>query len=95
MSDIRPWIARDIENFEECLLDKMLKDLLMDCTDKSPEWFDEARKTHLFEECLKKVLPICNGADQAKNKDIQGKSYQVKDNLAALYDVMARLRDEC
>ena len=42
----------------------MLKDLLVDCTNKSQKSVDEAYKTCLFEQYLDKVLPICNGEDQ-------------------------------
>lgn len=71
--------VQDVEKFEQCFVDEMLKNLLMDCADKS---FDGTRKTCLFEECLKKVLPICNGMAQARNKNLKGKSYQIKDNIA-------------
>lgn len=83
-SNIDPCITQDVEMFEECLLDEMLMELLANCTnDTQGQWSDKSSRFHLFEECLKKVLPICNGEAQAQNKTIKAKSCQVKDNLEA------------
>ncbi|KAF8421729.1 hypothetical protein L210DRAFT_3672555 [Boletus edulis BED1] len=81
VSDVRPWITRDVEKFQECGLDEMLKDLLVGCTGKSRKSVDEAYKTRLFQRCLDKVLPICNGEDQTPVEGMKGKSHEVKETL--------------
>ena len=66
-----PWIARDIENAERCEVDEILKSFLLDCVDESSMTEDPAT---LFEACLERVLPICNGEvskDGVNSADIQ------------------------
>ena len=70
---------QDVEKFQICDIDEMLKDLLVDCTNKSQKSVDEAYKTCLFEQCLDKVLPICNGEDQTPVEGI--KAHNVKEAL--------------
>ncbi|KAF8431169.1 hypothetical protein L210DRAFT_1061430, partial [Boletus edulis BED1] len=55
----------------------MLRYLLAYSTGKPQESFDDARRTSLFEECLEKVLPICNGEAQANDTN----SSKVKEHL--------------
>ncbi|KAF8414608.1 hypothetical protein L210DRAFT_3769414 [Boletus edulis BED1] len=62
VSDIRPWIMRDVEKFQECDIDEMLKDLLMDCTNKSQKSVDNAYKMCLFQrsgiQIEKELYPV-------------------------------------
>jgi hypothetical protein len=41
----------------------MLKDILVDCTEKPQESFDEAGRARLLDDsdCLMQVIPICDG----------------------------------
>ncbi|KAG1772855.1 hypothetical protein EV702DRAFT_1201316 [Suillus placidus] len=59
----RPWIGRDVEDYRECPVDKMLQELLYCCVDRSKPHPD---KPTLLADCLKAILPICN-----KGKDAQ------------------------
>ncbi|KAG2337095.1 hypothetical protein BDR05DRAFT_970634 [Suillus weaverae] len=63
VSNVRPWIGRDVEDCRECPVDKMLQELLYCCVDRSKPHPD---KLTLLADCLKAVLPICN-----KGKDAQ------------------------
>ncbi|KAG2745719.1 hypothetical protein P692DRAFT_201774918 [Suillus brevipes Sb2] len=56
IEDLRPWIARDIEDYKEADIDKMLAELLLRCTDTSKP----TDKSTLLENSLKAVLRICN-----------------------------------
>lgn len=56
IDDLRPWIARDIEDYKEADIDKMLAELLLRCTDTSKP----TDKSTLLENSLKAVLDICN-----------------------------------
>ncbi|KAN0073650.1 hypothetical protein V8E55_012127 [Tylopilus felleus] len=81
VDDIRQWITRDVENFEMCGIDKMLTDLLVDCTNKSQESVEDAYKTRLFKQCLHKVLPLCNGTDKTPLVDGLKGPHKIKETL--------------
>ncbi|KAF8129366.1 hypothetical protein EV363DRAFT_1264501 [Boletus edulis] len=87
VDDIRQWIARDVENFERCGIDKMLMDLLVDCTNKSRESVEDAYKTRLFKQCLDKVLPLCNGTDKAPLVDGLKGPHEIKEALGRYSDM--------
>ncbi|KAG0693398.1 hypothetical protein DFH29DRAFT_1084235 [Suillus ampliporus] len=57
VDDIRPWIARDVENFRRCGADTMLQELLHGCKDTS---VPPIEKSKLFADSLKAVERICN-----------------------------------
>ncbi|KAG0698152.1 hypothetical protein DFH29DRAFT_1019768 [Suillus ampliporus] len=57
VDDIRPWIARDVENFRRCGADTMLQELLHGCKDTS---VPPIEKSKLFGDSLKAVERICN-----------------------------------
>ncbi|KAG1774541.1 hypothetical protein EV702DRAFT_1032067 [Suillus placidus] len=61
--DVRPWIARDVEDYQECAVDKMLEELLYHCKDDSKPLPD---KSTLLDDSLKAVLPICNEGNDAQ-----------------------------
>ncbi|KAG2132094.1 hypothetical protein DEU56DRAFT_448941 [Suillus clintonianus] len=63
VEDVRPWITRDVENYKECAVDKMLEELLYRCKDNSKPLPD---KSTLLDESLKAVLPICNEGSDAQ-----------------------------
>ncbi|KAF8414482.1 hypothetical protein L210DRAFT_3509262 [Boletus edulis BED1] len=91
VSDIRPWVTKDVENFQECSFDEMLKDFLVDCSDRPQESFGGAHRTRLFKECLNKVLPICIGEAQSK---IQGdiRLSKLRENLVTYNLIKAKPR---
>ncbi|KAG1805113.1 uncharacterized protein HD556DRAFT_1437275 [Suillus plorans] len=59
VNDVRPWIARDVQNFEKCKADTMLQELLARCTGSSQN-LSGSQKSKLLETALNAVLPICN-----------------------------------
>ncbi|KAG1805109.1 uncharacterized protein HD556DRAFT_1283541, partial [Suillus plorans] len=59
VKNVRPWIARDVQNFEKCEADTMLQELLARCTGYSQN-LSVSEKSKLFETSLNAVLPICN-----------------------------------
>ncbi|KAG2132078.1 hypothetical protein DEU56DRAFT_812987 [Suillus clintonianus] len=61
--DVHPWIARDVEDYKECAVDKMLAELLYRCKDNSKPLPD---KSTLLDDSLKAVLPICNEGNDAQ-----------------------------
>ncbi|KAG2339602.1 hypothetical protein BDR05DRAFT_967788 [Suillus weaverae] len=73
VSNVRPWIGRDVEDYRECPVDKMLQELLYRCVDSSKPLPD---KPTLLADCLKAVLPICN-----KGKDAQAIKQHLGDLL--------------
>ncbi|KAG2336803.1 hypothetical protein BDR05DRAFT_970860, partial [Suillus weaverae] len=73
VSNVRPWIGRDVEDYRECPVDKMLQELLYYCVDRSKPHPD---KPTLLADCLKAVLPICN-----KGKDAQAIKQHLGDLL--------------
>ncbi|KAH0829145.1 hypothetical protein J3R83DRAFT_2639 [Lanmaoa asiatica] len=86
VSDIRPWITKDVENSQKCSFDKLLKDFLANCSDEPQD------STRLFEECLEKVLPICNGEAQVNNKsDIKLNSCKRENELYPLFVTAANV----
>jgi hypothetical protein len=50
VDDIHPWIVRDVEKFKKCVIDKMLQDLLVNCTNYR-EYYPIAQE-HEGIECL-------------------------------------------
>lgn len=81
MDDIRQWITRDAENFERCGIDKMLTDLLVDCTNKSQESVEGAYKARLFKQCLDMVPPLCNGTGKMPLVDGLKGPHEIKEAL--------------
>ncbi|KAG2132299.1 uncharacterized protein EDB93DRAFT_1309956 [Suillus bovinus] len=65
VSDVRPWIERDVRNFKRCGADTMLQQLLEMCTDPT-ESFPSSEKSTLLDTCLEAVLPLCNGPGVAQ-----------------------------
>ncbi|KAG1730062.1 hypothetical protein EDB19DRAFT_1832147 [Suillus lakei] len=63
IQDVCPWIARDVEDYNEGAVDKMLEELLYCCTDDSKPLPD---KSTLLNDSLKAVLPICNEGNDAQ-----------------------------
>ncbi|KAG1804617.1 hypothetical protein EV424DRAFT_1517365 [Suillus variegatus] len=59
VKNVRPWIARDVQNFEKCKADTMLQELLARCTGSSQN-LSVSEKSKLLETALNAVLPICN-----------------------------------
>ncbi|KAG1787204.1 uncharacterized protein HD556DRAFT_1503681 [Suillus plorans] len=59
VNDVRPWIARDVQNFEKCEADTMLQVLLARCTGSS-QYLSVSEKSKLLKTSLEAVLPICN-----------------------------------
>ncbi|KAG1805107.1 uncharacterized protein HD556DRAFT_1437270 [Suillus plorans] len=59
VNDVRPWIARDVQNFEKCKADTILQELLARCTGSSQN-LSVSEKSKLLETALNAVLPICN-----------------------------------
>ncbi|KAG2127931.1 uncharacterized protein EDB93DRAFT_1340893 [Suillus bovinus] len=57
VNNVRPWITRDVQNFEKCEADTMLQVLLARCTGSSLSVSEESK---LLEASLEAVLPICN-----------------------------------
>ncbi|KAG2072831.1 hypothetical protein BDR04DRAFT_1096036 [Suillus decipiens] len=53
---VGPWIQRDIEQAKECKADTMLQVLLQRAS-SAPE----TKQPELLQNCLKAVLPVCNG----------------------------------
>ncbi|KAF8122574.1 hypothetical protein EV363DRAFT_1301083 [Boletus edulis] len=93
VSDIRPWVTKDVENFQECSFDEMLKDFLVDCSDRPQESFDGAHRTRLFKECMNTVFPIYNGEAQGKNQgDIR--LSKLKENLVTYSEVHGKHENE-
>ncbi|KAH7889059.1 hypothetical protein F5I97DRAFT_1828322 [Phlebopus sp. FC_14] len=74
MSNVRPWIIRDVEKFTECSVDTMLKVFIEDCINKSPSPDTES----LFKQLLEKMVDICNGKFQ--RNDLKAKSSNIKEN---------------
>lgn len=68
VDDIRPWIARDIQNFKTCEVDSMLQSILAGCALDPSESLD---RSALFQTCLEAVLPLCNETTGAA-QDIKG-----------------------
>ncbi|KAG1730177.1 hypothetical protein EDB19DRAFT_1913000 [Suillus lakei] len=69
VADVRPWIMRDVQNFEKCEADTMLQELLAGCTGPSQS-LSASEKSTLLQNSLKAVMPICNeGAVAQEIKD--------------------------
>ena len=59
VSEVHPWIARDVENAQKIKFDEMLQSFLLDCAmDKSWTMQDAA---NVFKVCYKHTLAFCNG----------------------------------
>ncbi|KAG1767570.1 hypothetical protein EDD22DRAFT_296358 [Suillus occidentalis] len=58
VNNLRPWITRDVQNFEKCKADTMLQELLARCT--GSQSLSASEKSTLLETSLNAVLPICN-----------------------------------
>ncbi|KAG1800984.1 uncharacterized protein HD556DRAFT_1438983 [Suillus plorans] len=73
VDDVRPWIARDIQNFKKCDVDCMLQNILSDCklgTSDSAS-LGQCEESALLQTCLEAVLPLCNETRAAKDiKDL-------------------------
>ncbi|KAG1771118.1 hypothetical protein EV702DRAFT_1202146 [Suillus placidus] len=65
VSDVRPWIGRNVKNFEQCGADKMLKQLLELCIDP-PQSLPPSQKSVLLGTSLEAVLHLCNGSGVGK-----------------------------
>ncbi|KAG1824896.1 uncharacterized protein BJ212DRAFT_552525 [Suillus subaureus] len=66
---VRPWIQRDIEQVKECKADSMLQALL-----QRASFAPETEQPDLLQNCLKAVLPVCNGQSctaLVKSSDIE------------------------
>ncbi|KAH7920466.1 hypothetical protein BV22DRAFT_1198884 [Leucogyrophana mollusca] len=67
VSDIRPWIGRDVEKTQNCDIDSLLDVLLLRCWKQhasdhpSPNQTKPPPAKELRHRCLQAVLPICNG----------------------------------
>ncbi|KAG1730180.1 hypothetical protein EDB19DRAFT_2027536 [Suillus lakei] len=59
VANVRPWIIRDVQNFEKCEADTMLQELLAGCTGPSQS-LSASEKSTLLQNSLKAVMPICN-----------------------------------
>ncbi|KAG2339967.1 hypothetical protein BDR05DRAFT_991741 [Suillus weaverae] len=59
VNNVRPWITRDVQNFQKCEADTMLQELLAMCTGSSQS-LSPSEKSTLLETSLEAVLPICN-----------------------------------
>ncbi|KAG1778825.1 hypothetical protein EV702DRAFT_1044260 [Suillus placidus] len=77
VSDVRPWIGRDVKNFEQCEADKMLKQLLEMCTDPSQS-LPPSQELALLDTSLEAVLHLCNGS---------GVAQKIKQHLIKFCDV--------
>ncbi|KAG2048642.1 hypothetical protein BDR06DRAFT_1024315 [Suillus hirtellus] len=65
VSDVRPWIARDVRNFKQCGADEMLQRLLEMCADPDQS-LPPSQKSTLLDTSLEAVLPLCNGTGVAQ-----------------------------
>ncbi|KAG1869234.1 hypothetical protein C8R48DRAFT_700775 [Suillus tomentosus] len=65
ISDVRPWIARDVRNFKQCGADEMLQQLLEMCADPNQS-LPPNQKSTLLNTSLEAVLPLCNGPGVAQ-----------------------------
>ncbi|KAN0079845.1 hypothetical protein V8E55_009411 [Tylopilus felleus] len=74
--EVNPWISRDIERAQHCEVDKMIKYFLLDCMDDSRSTMNDAAA--IFETCLDRVLPVCNG-------DVSDSS-KIRNNLENCYN---------
>ncbi|KAH7923181.1 hypothetical protein BV22DRAFT_1036642, partial [Leucogyrophana mollusca] len=64
VSDIRPWIARDVERAQVCNADALLDLLLQRLSEQNPRASPDQQPPpakELRDRCLAAVLPICNG----------------------------------
>ncbi|KAG1864943.1 hypothetical protein DFJ58DRAFT_866135 [Suillus subalutaceus] len=66
VSDVRPWIGRDVKNYQQSGADEMLQQLLEMCTDPSQS-LPSSQKSTLFDTSLEAVLHLCNGPGVAQN----------------------------
>ncbi|KAG1897795.1 uncharacterized protein F5891DRAFT_505686 [Suillus fuscotomentosus] len=65
VSDVRPWIARDVKNFKRCGADEMLQRLLEMCADPNQS-LPPSQKSTLLDTSLEAVLHLCNGTGVAQ-----------------------------
>ncbi|KAG1772481.1 hypothetical protein EV702DRAFT_1033620 [Suillus placidus] len=65
VSDVHPWIGRDVKNFEQCGADEMLEQLLEMCIDPSQS-LPPSQKSALLDTSLEAVLHLCNGSGVAR-----------------------------
>ncbi|KAG1796393.1 uncharacterized protein HD556DRAFT_299238 [Suillus plorans] len=65
VSDVRPWIARDVKNFKRCGADEMLQQLLEMCAAPNQS-LPPSQKSTLLDTSLEAVLPLCNGPGVAQ-----------------------------
>ncbi|KAG1861394.1 hypothetical protein C8R48DRAFT_711317 [Suillus tomentosus] len=65
VSDVRPWIARDVRNFKQCGADEMLQQLLEMCADPNQS-LPPNQKSTLLDTSLEAVMPLCNGPGVAQ-----------------------------
>ncbi|KAG2134181.1 uncharacterized protein EDB93DRAFT_849610 [Suillus bovinus] len=65
VSDVSPWIERDVRNYEQCGADKMLQQLLEMCIDSSQS-LPPSQKSTLLDSSLDAVLHLCNESDEAQ-----------------------------
>ncbi|KAG1730187.1 hypothetical protein EDB19DRAFT_2027541 [Suillus lakei] len=77
VADVRPWIMRDVQNFEICEADTMLQELLAGCTGPSQS-LSASEKSTLLQNSLKAVMPICNEGAVAQ---------EIKDHLTNFCDI--------
>ncbi|KAG1730207.1 hypothetical protein EDB19DRAFT_2011946 [Suillus lakei] len=69
VANVRPWIIRDVQDFEKCEADIMLQELLAGCTGPSQS-LSAIEKSTLLQNSLKAVMPICN--EGAVAQEIKG-----------------------
>ncbi|KAG1725206.1 hypothetical protein EDB19DRAFT_1948190 [Suillus lakei] len=69
VANVRPWIMRDVQNFEKCESDTMLQELLEGCTGPSQS-FSASEKSTLLQTSLDAVIPICNEGAVAQDLEI-------------------------
>ncbi|KAG2341860.1 hypothetical protein BDR05DRAFT_1060724 [Suillus weaverae] len=67
VKEVSPWIQRDIEQTKQCKADAMLQALL-----QRASCAPETKQPELLQNCLKAVLPICNGQVSAGGIDSSG-----------------------
>lgn len=72
---MHPWIERDVKNAQRCEADSMLQSFLLDCMIDDDQTMKDAAR--LFEECLRDVVPICNGDSKYEG------SCEIKEHLQA------------
>ena len=73
VDQIRPWIQRDIEQFQTCQVDVMLQTFLQRAS-RDPE----NQQSDLLARCLKAVLPVCNGRAKSDGNDRKLHSSNIK-----------------